>query len=185
MAGEQAAALGEAQRLKPHRSIQGQQLYANQLYGAAYEAHVGRALNRDPRFTGVQSQMMLVPKPNGQPYSDRELIDLNKGSGTSLRSDFIAYKDNAYKNVECKGSGSAGFTANQEKMLDDIYDDGAVVSAPRGNYSRGQDLGSVDTVVVRPSSENRIFAEEKLTSAAPPRPRPAPRPEDPIYGRRW
>src|SRR4051812_47037839 len=81
MAGEQRAALGEAQRQKPNRSVQGQQLYANQLYGAAYEAHVGRALNRDPRFTGVQSQMMLVPKPTGRPYNDRELIDLNKGSG--------------------------------------------------------------------------------------------------------
>lgn len=187
MQSEQQAAYNEASTKFSHRTAAGIQLAANQIYGAAYEAHVARALHRDPRFTDVQDQVRLVPKPPaGQaPYSTQELKDLSKQAGATLRSDFVAHHNGGFKNIECKSSGSAGYTSNQSNMLSDIKHDGAVVVSDRGNYYRGEDLGSVSTKTIRPHTEDSTFSEEVLRPAAPPKPKPAPRPEDPIWGRRW
>lgn len=187
MQAEQQAAYAEASTKYAHRSSSGIQLAANQIYGAAYEAHVARALHRDPRFTDVQDQVRLVPKPpsNQNPYSQQELKDLSKQAGATLRSDFVAQYSGKYKNIECKSSDTAGYTSNQSHMLSDIKNRGAVVVSDRGNYYRGDNLGKVGTVTVRPGSEDDIFEQEVLSPASPPKPKPAPRQEDPIWGRRW
>lgn len=127
----------------------------------------------------MTDQVRLVPKPSGTPYSTQELKDLNGQRGATLRSDFVAYKKNeGYQNVECKSSSTAGYTSNQSAMISDIDRKGAVVVSGRGNYYRGQDLGSVSTVTVRPHTEDRIFTQEIRVPVGPPRV------EDPIWGRR-
>ncbi len=185
MAGEQAAARNQAAANHPTRTPAGIQLAANKIYGDAYEAHVGRALNRDPRFTEVQDQVRLVPKPSGAPYSTQELKDLSKQAGATLRSDFVAKENGSYKNIECKSSNTAGYTQNQSNMLSDIRHNGAIVVSDRGSYDRKDNLGKVSTTTVRPSNEDGVFEQETLKPAAPPAPRPARPPEDPVYGRRW
>lgn len=185
MQAEQQAAHNAAALKHPNRTTAGIQLAANALYGAAYEAHVGRALNRDSRFTDVQDQVRLVPKPAGQPYSTQELKDLSKEQGATLRTDFLAELGGKFKNIECKSSNTAGYTSNQQNMLDDIKHDGAIVVSGRGNYAGGEDLGKVSTITVRPSTEDDVFAKETLERAAPPPPKRAPVPDHPVYGRRW
>lgn len=186
MAGEQRAALNEAQRLKPHRTLQGQQLYANQLYGTAYEAHVARALSRDPRFTQVDTQVSITPKKSGgAKHSDTELTALNKQSGATTRADFIAKHRGEYTNIECKGSDTAQLTSNQRAFNGLLDSRGAQVTSSSNQHYKGTDLGHVPTIVVRPSTEDGHFAREVLVPTAPPPPRPPRQPEDPIYGRRW
>ncbi|TQV78090.1 hypothetical protein FKG94_13495 [Exilibacterium tricleocarpae] len=184
---EKQAAHSMAAAQYPNRSPTTIQLAANNIYGAAYEAHVGRALHRDPAFSDVKDQVNIVPnRPAGQrPYTTQDLKNLNKSPGRTLRTDFMANVNGSYNNIECKGSSTAGYTQNQANMLSDIRNRGAVVTSDRGSYQRHQNLGSVQTYTVRPNTEDEMFEEEVLEPAAPPRPRPAPRPEDPYYGRRW
>ncbi len=114
-------------------------IQANKAKGKAFEDNTGTSLKGD------HDNVEVVPE-----------ITVKTDKGTKTRIDFIA-KDNqgGCKLVECKSSGTAPLTKNQQKAFPEIEQSGATVVGKgkgKGSFTNGTRIEPTKVEIIRPEN---------------------------------